>query len=362
VKAKQQFSIFGIQLKTDRESNVSNASSRIQSLVLKQFSETALYGTDVQKADKLEKNSELLPDRDVEQFIDAAMYGKLKEVKTAIANGIDVNAISANGYTALMCASSLGHISIVRAILNAGANPDIPCEKKNEESQTALMKVASNFFDRNRAEIIRILVEAGANIDARDRLGRTALMHASNIETIQELIVAEANLNIRDDRGNTALMRGTPIVQDILRQAGASEVGLENIELIDAANQGDLKKVKAMLEAGANVNHNEGQALSNAVAKGHLEIIIYLTQIGANVNICEQFGMTPLAQAAYSGYSEIVPILMQAGADIHTRTFDGQGRNALEYAERGLRERHHKGKGHREIITMLEQAGATRIK
>jgi ankyrin repeat protein len=87
---------------------------------------------------------------DVEEFIYAAMMGNLKDVEAAIAHGIEVNAIGANGQTALMYAVNSGHIPMIRALLAAGADPTL----QTTAGKTALMLAANN------QEIARLLQQA----------------------------------------------------------------------------------------------------------------------------------------------------------------------------------------------------------
>jgi ankyrin repeat protein len=68
--------------------------------------------------------------RDVEELIAAAMMGELTEVESAIAQGIAMDAIGANGRTALMAAAQAGQLAIVEALLLAGANPHQCSEPK----------------------------------------------------------------------------------------------------------------------------------------------------------------------------------------------------------------------------------------
>ncbi|KAF3888140.1 MULTISPECIES: ankyrin repeat domain-containing protein [Nostocales] len=300
----------------------------------------------------------------VEKFITNAMYGNLKKVQKAIAQGIDVNAIGSNGCTALMYAASYGHIPVIEALLNAGAEPNILSDSDDGlgEGKTALMMAAESFFASNRVEVIKLLVQAGADVNLKGDNGQTALMCAAfgafgYIECVKTLIDLGADVNARDDDGNTLLMKvelhGREFrIAPMLRQAGASEEGMAEIALIKASEDGDVQRVRELINTGVNVNHFHGAALGNAAYKGHREIIELLIQAGANVNLGVKSGLTPLARAAHEGHSEIVRLFLQAGADLHARCHDGEGYTALEYAEIALQEGH-QGKGHAEVIAFL---------
>jgi ankyrin repeat protein len=75
------------------------------------------------------KKKERLQKKDVEDFIDAAMFGKVEAVKAAIEKGIDINAIGSNGETALMYAAHYVHIPVVQTLIDAGAELDILSEE-----------------------------------------------------------------------------------------------------------------------------------------------------------------------------------------------------------------------------------------
>lgn len=317
---------------------------------------------------KVLKQRERERNQAVEKFIAAAMCGDVAEVEKAIANDIDVNAIGSNGCTALMYAASYGHRTVVQALLDAGADPNIFSDSDNGlgERMTALMEAAGSFFAKNRHEIVKLLIAAGADVNLKGEGGQTALMCAVNyVESVKALIAAGADVNAHDDEGNSVLMlaqvQGFLKVVDVLKQAGASEAGIEQITLIEAARSGDLEIVKTLIQNGVNVNYSDGEALESAVGEGDREMVELLIQAGADVNLGAEAGFTPLARAAYEGYVDIVQLLIAAGADVHARTFDGNGNNALEYTEIGMREGHHKGDGHKEIIGILQQAGLTKF-
>jgi ankyrin repeat protein len=85
--------------------------------------------------------------------------------------------------------------------------------------------------DQDYTEIVRLLLNRGADINAQDEWGRTALMIAADggyLETVKLLLDWEANVHLRDSNGNKALMR--------------------------AAWKGHLEIVRSLLERGADVN------------------------------------------------------------------------------------------------------------
>lgn len=307
--------------------------------------------------------------KDVEKLVDLAMYGNLKQVQQLIADGVDVNAIAACNRTALSLAIQGGKIPVIQALLDAGADPNLPDETDDGlAAASPLMQAASTFFATNRGDMVRLLIQSGANLNQQDSEGRTALMHAlgySDMDVIETLIKAGVDLDIQDNEGNTALMqvelsKSTKLV-DLLKQAGASHKGLKEVELLQAIERGDTDRVKVLLQEKLNPNARLGQItmLCQAAREGHLEIAKLLIEAGADVNQRASEGyFNPLLYAAYDGNLEVVRILLEAGADVNIRVTDYL--NPLEYAELGKYEGHRKGKPFDEVIALLESYGATR--
>ena len=305
----------------------------------------------------------------VEKLTDAAMYGNLKQVQQLIDDGVDINTIAACNRTALSLAIQGGHIPVIQTLLDAGADPNLPDETDEGLAENSpLMEAASTFFATNRGDMVRLLIQRGANLNQQYAEGQTALMSAledSDIDVIETLIKAGADIDIQDNEGNTALMmvelrKSTKLVK-LLKQAGASQKGLKEVELLEAIEQNDQDRVKTLLQEKLNLNVRLGQStiLYRAVTEGPPKIAKLLIEAGADVNqpVSEGY-FNPLLYAAYGGHLEIVRILLEAGADLNVRVKDYL--NPLEYAELGKYEGHSKDKPFDEVIALLESYGATR--
>ena len=108
-------------------------------------------------------------------------------------------------------------------------------------------------------------------------------------------------------------------------------------ELHDAASSGDVDRVKALLEAGADadaIDESGNTALLNAAFKGHVavaQVLVLVGQVSVDKRAPTSRSHPPLIQAAQKGYVEIVRLLLMAQADPHAN-----GGEALELsAERG---------------------------
>jgi Ankyrin repeats (3 copies)/Ankyrin repeats (many copies) len=115
---------------------------------------------------------------------------------------------------------------------------------------------------------------------------------------VQELIQANADVNAKDKEGKTALHW--------------------------VARVGNTEILQCLLDNGANINLleiNGWTALRYAVAKGRLEIVACLITNGADINAkTHQGGYTSLHDACAFGRLEIVKYLINNGADIHAKT------------------------------------------
>jgi ankyrin repeat protein len=127
---------------------------------------------------------------------DAAAIDKL------IAGGADVNELDRNGDAPLVMAAYLGHVDIVRRLLEAGA--DVAAVDPSMKA-TALHAAAY----AGRTEAARVLIEHGIDINKQGpRNGYTALHDAiwqNNIDTAKVIIEAGANLRLENHEGETPL-------------------------------------------------------------------------------------------------------------------------------------------------------------
>ena len=154
----------------------------------------------------LEKEIEDLPggaDED-DVLILAARKGHLAVVRHLLTvPGINVNARSRTGNTALMHAARKGHIDVVRQLL---AVPGINVNARSRTGNTALMHAAR----KGHIDVVRqLLAVPGINVNAReDEEGNTALLYAAwsgHLAVVAELLAAPGiDVNAVDEDGYTA--------------------------------------------------------------------------------------------------------------------------------------------------------------
>lgn len=143
-------------------------------------------------------------------------------------------------------------------------------------------------------ETVTKLLNEGADTNAADMHGRTALIEAAwgGKEDVVELLINKgAEVNAADSSGYTALMR-------------ASEEGLLSI-------------VKILVKKGADVNVRGKvrgtTALMLASENGHKEVISFLIEHGAKVNAIDQYEETALARAYRTNQTEAAQLLESKG-------------------------------------------------
>ena len=132
-------------------------------------------------------------------LIERALEGDLDVVRSAIANGADVNTVSRNRASLLMAAAVKNHLALSRFLLTEGADPDLP----NADGRTALFVVSMV----GHAEIVELLLEFDANPNSTtDGIYNTPLMIAvinNNPETVRMLLAAGADMSIENSEGHT---------------------------------------------------------------------------------------------------------------------------------------------------------------
>jgi hypothetical protein len=94
-----------------------------------------------------------------------AIENYLGGVRLLVQLGMDVNAVNEFGNTALTEVVTLGNVQMVEELLRLGANPNVTSEIGTNPLHAAM--------ENDRWEIARILIQAGARIDYRDKYGET---------------------------------------------------------------------------------------------------------------------------------------------------------------------------------------------
>jgi len=151
----------------------------------------------------------------------AATLGDIDQIKLHIARGTDLNKPDPRGTTALARAAQRGRLEIVKALVEAGANVDTTTPQG-----PPLFLATIN----RHADVAEFLLANDANPNGKDRTGRTALIVAAENaqQPLVELLVAKgADVNAADKQGHTPLTaakRGrSDDIADFLRQKGAKE-------------------------------------------------------------------------------------------------------------------------------------------
>ncbi len=247
-------------------------------------------------------------------LMQAALHADVDMVKWLIERGADVKLSNPQGATALHWAA--GEPSKVKVLLEAGADPNA----RTLLERTPLTIAAATY---GNGESIRLLLQHGADPKLVDRNGDGPLGNAAtsaDLEAMKLLLAAGAKVTERGARG--AAQKGLP-------------------PLVRAAAVGCEECVALLLKAGADPNAisdspqetkaglqemGEMSALFMAAQFNHPKIARMLLEAGAKVDQTDWRGMTPLMMAAAmeSQDVETFELLRARGAKTEMRSRDGQ--------------------------------------
>jgi ankyrin repeat protein len=237
-------------------------------------------------------------------------------IESASLATIDLNAVSELGRTALWLAAKEDRADVIEALLKAGADANIGDKEGN-----APLSVAAS------APIAAMLIERGANVNAANTLGQTALWRATDkgrADVVKALLQAGADVNKADTYGYAPLSV-TP----------------------------SATIAKMLIEHGADLNteNRDGvSALLNAEIEGRTDVVEALVQAGADM-MADKSGELPLTVAAKEGFWSLVTRLARSNRHANVDALNG-GKTALRRAL--VRE----GPEAREAATALICAGA----
>lgn len=155
----------------------------------------------------------------------------LEYMKRLLAAGADLTVWGIDNSTALKKSIVYNRYDVIKIIVEAGAN----LEEKDEHGWTAL-HWASKTFEAFKSDIIlEFLIKSGADLEAKNNLGETPLQVAcvfSETETIKILLEAGANIEARNIDGMTPLHLASDWkrynIISYLLEAGASKEALDN--------------------------------------------------------------------------------------------------------------------------------------
>src|SRR5262245_30595811 len=284
----------------------------------------------------------------------------------ALVESQDVNAKDSRGATPLMYAAAFGNAKQMKLLLESGADVNA----RNTFYATALIWAGGD------AVKSRMLIEHGADVNVRTQQGRTPLMVAAkrngNADLVRLLLKMGADV---ETPGDTTLIpaaqSGDVEIMRLLIESGADlncvSPRLGETPLMYAAASDNVEAVRLLLAKGANPN----AALKNmtrviggsirdtgigkqtplmwAAPTGSPELIRALIEAGANVNAQDIQGMSPLMLAVASEDQDlaVVKLLLRLGSNVNAR--NGRGETALDWARKF---------GSRPVIAALQKAGA----
>jgi uncharacterized protein len=236
------------------------------------------------------KANDVQPKSGLTPLMIASAMGRTQAVDLLLDNGADPNALDTDGYAALhrvVRDSDYGIelerkgevLTIVNSLLKHGANPNVRIKQDKQKIAAEIKAGANAFYGKRKTVTVTEIVLQGA----------TPLLLAAevnNLDVIKALVENGADASIPTEQGTTALMMAAGAGPDVQRAREPEE----RVVAVETA--------KYLIEHGADVNA-AGQfgwtALHAAAYQGMNDVIEYLVSKGANIDQKDSFGQTPLS-------------------------------------------------------------------
>ncbi|RYP43916.1 hypothetical protein DL768_009575 [Monosporascus sp. mg162] len=255
----------------------------------------------------------------------AVVRGHRLAMQLLIKAGATIDVADGLGNTPLLWATYKAHVDLVEELWEYS---NATLRNRNGRTPLHLAAMAGIGEASKREKIVELLLEKGADKEAKDNGGRTPLYLAAikGHETVVRLLLEKgANKDAKDGEGRTPLYQ--------------------------AAIKGHEPVVRLLLEKDANKDAKDGEGrtpLSLAARNGHEGIVKLLLAAGkVDVESKDKYGSTPLSLAAGGGHEEIVKLLLA------TDKVDVESKDYLEWTPLSSAAKN----GHEGIVKLLLATG-----
>src|SRR5262245_5735343 len=181
---------------------------------------------------------------------------------------------------------------------------------------------------------LQLLIDKGADVNAKNRRGSTPLHWAIHDEAKVRLLLAKgANVNARQAQGRTPLYlaamlgNGVPTLRLLLSKGADPNLDTVNGQTpLMMAARFNVEAMRLLIDKGSDVNAKDGAgetALMSACVGGDARAVQLLIERGADVKVTSKRNEMALGFAATSGVQASVEMLLTKGADVNVRNFRG---------------------------------------
>ena len=249
----------------------------------------------------------------------------LLEHKGSLTAKAGLAASSLRNYVPLLMAADSGHPLTVTLLLAAGA--DINAVDEMGRSAVFLACLRGNY------KAVKILAEAGCNLRQNTHFAMSPLEVAvsSGFLKSAQALLETCRIDFGAKGGGNgislryATVRGDVELCRLLLDHGADpNPGARSLAILgEAARQGNLELVRLLCQEGAEVDYVDDEgwtALQVAASEGHISIAEYLLDNNADISHEGNLDRSPIAVAARAGSTELVKFLLDRGANLHWAT------------------------------------------
>ncbi len=269
--------------------------------------------------------------KSIRELCDAVELGSLKTVQQLVETSVDLDGTdSSRKLTPLTTAIEHGRTEIALFLLQQGASPTArPGGYRKEKPLHFACRVGNH-------EVARRLLELGVDVNDvmkphNDPAGRTPLMDAAiggHIQLLQLLVEEGAQLNARDEAGNTAVWwaNSDEVREFLIQQLDESPLDTSPGQLVAAVREGRHDHIQSLLDAGVSVDDVDARgetALMAAVSQLDLKMARLLIKAGADVNYRSERGFLPLTSHP-NMKTRMAKLLLENGADPNAEIREGQ--------------------------------------
>jgi ankyrin repeat protein len=241
------------------------------------------------------------------QLTEAVAHEKTEKVKSVLEQGAEIDHINSMGITALQYACNQKSKEMVTLLINRGADLFV-IEK--ESGFTLLHTAAFNGY----LWLVKILVEKGLDVNARDKEGNGPLWRAGNKHEIGTYLMENgADPKMENHQGNSPF-NSNAVAFDYIKDPKKKDDRKRTDNIFEAIEKKDLTSIALLTVKKYDFNqlNEDGKTpLIYAVENDYADIILLLIKNGAKTNLTDSDGNTPLSIAQHMGHKEIEKILTE---------------------------------------------------